>query len=146
MNTFQARYQAPQLRASDADRDAVVATLSENYQAGRLTTEELEDRTGKALAARTFGDLQALTADLPGPVASAPQPGPVPPTPGATPRYGGPSRRLWFLVPVVLIGLAILRTGLLVGSGHAGFWIIIPIALIALRLGLLGRRSRRRRF
>jgi hypothetical protein len=144
MSTFQARYQAPQMRASDADRDAVVATLSENYQAGRLTTEELEDRTGQALAARTFGDLQALTADLPGPVPTAPQPGPVPPMPGETSRYGGPARRLWFLIPVVLVGLAILRTGLLFGRGHGGFWIIIPIVLIALRLGAFGRRNRRR--
>jgi hypothetical protein len=143
MNTFQARYQAPQLRASDADRDAVVATLSENYQAGRLTSEELEDRTGQALAARTFGDLQALTADLPGPVPSAPRPGPVPPAPGDTDGCG-PGRRLWFLMPVVLVGFVILRTGLLFGGGHGGFWLIIPIVLIALRLGAFGRRNRRR--
>jgi hypothetical protein len=144
MNTFQARYQAPQMRASDADRDAVVATLSENYQAGRLTSEELEDRTGQALAARTFGDLQALTADLPGPVPSAPQPGPLPPAPGDTARYDRPGRRLWFLIPVVLVAFAILRTGLLFGGGHGGFWLIIPIVLIALRLGAFGRRNRRR--
>jgi uncharacterized protein DUF1707 len=144
MNTFQARYQAPQLRASDADRDAVVATLSENYQAGRLTSEELEDRTGQALAARTFGDLQALTADLPGPVPSAPRPGPVPPAPGDTDGYDRPGRRLWFLIPVVLVGFVILRTGLLFGGGHGGFWLIIPIVLIALRLGAFGRRNRRR--
>ena len=47
MNMTQARSPAAQLRASDADRDAVVATLSESYQPGRLTTEELEERTGR---------------------------------------------------------------------------------------------------
>jgi hypothetical protein len=36
-----------------------------HYQAGRLTTEELEDRTGRALQARTTADLAALFTDLP---------------------------------------------------------------------------------
>jgi len=32
---------------------------------GRLTRDELDARTGQALAARTYADLAALTADLP---------------------------------------------------------------------------------
>jgi DUF1707 SHOCT-like domain len=56
---------APDLRASDADRDAVVAALSEHYQAGRLTADEFSDRSGRALAARTGQDLAAVLADLP---------------------------------------------------------------------------------
>lgn len=35
------------MKASDADRDAVVAALSEHFQAGWLTSEELEERTGR---------------------------------------------------------------------------------------------------
>jgi len=54
-----------EMRASDADRDAVLSDLSENFQAGRLTTEEFEDRTGRALAARTWGELKDLLRDLP---------------------------------------------------------------------------------
>ena len=53
------------LRVSDADRDRAIAELSEHYQAGRLTTEEFEDRTGRALQARTTADLAALFTDLP---------------------------------------------------------------------------------
>lgn len=53
------------MRASDADRDAVLSDLSANFQAGRLTPEELEDRTGRALAARTWGELKDLLRDLP---------------------------------------------------------------------------------
>jgi len=68
-------YAAPQMKASDADRDAVLAVLSEHFQAGRLTSQELEERTGTALAARTHGELAALTSDLPGPVPAA---GPAP--------------------------------------------------------------------
>ncbi len=138
MSTFQARYQAPQMKASDADRDAVVSVLSENYQAGRLTTEELDDRTGQALAARTFGELQALTADLPGPVPPAPQPGPVPTMPGETARYGRSARRLPLVIALVAV-IAIARVGFSLGTGHSGFWWLIPIALIVLRLGMFRR-------
>jgi hypothetical protein len=42
------------MRASDADRDAVVSDLSEHFQAGRLTAGEFDDRTGQALTARTL--------------------------------------------------------------------------------------------
>ncbi|HYV79812.1 MAG TPA: DUF1707 domain-containing protein, partial [Streptosporangiaceae bacterium] len=54
MNAAQERYRLPQMRASDADRDAVVAALSEHFQTGRLTREELDERTGRALTARTL--------------------------------------------------------------------------------------------
>jgi hypothetical protein len=144
MNTFQASYQAPQMKASDADRDAVVSALSENFQAGRLTSEELEERTGRALAARTFGELQALTADLPGPVPPAPQPGPVPTMPGETARYGRSVRRLPLVIAVLAV-IAIARVGLSLGPGHSGIWWLIPIALIALRLGMFRRGSGFRR-
>ena len=36
MNAAQDRYRLPQMRASDADRDAVVAALSEHFQMGRV--------------------------------------------------------------------------------------------------------------
>lgn len=58
---------APDLRASDADRDAVLTELSTHYQAGRLTAAEFDDRSGRALTARTGHDLAELLADLPGP-------------------------------------------------------------------------------
>src|ERR1700683_5825541 len=60
MNAAQDRYRPPQIRASDADRDAVVAALSEHFEAGRLTTEELEKRTGQALGAPTGGQVAQL--------------------------------------------------------------------------------------
>src|SRR6516165_5770195 len=66
MSTATKDYPSGSLRVSDADRDRAIAELSEHYQAGRLTTEELEDRTGRALAARTAADLTALFTDLPG--------------------------------------------------------------------------------
>ncbi|MFC0555098.1 DUF1707 domain-containing protein [Planotetraspora thailandica] len=55
---------AAELRASDADRERVIAALAEAAGDGRLTHDEHEERVGQAYAARTLGDLAALTADL----------------------------------------------------------------------------------
>ena len=57
--------QNPQLRASDVDRELVASQLRRHATAGRLTLAELDDRLGWAYAAKTFGDLQKLTSDLP---------------------------------------------------------------------------------
>ena len=57
--------QAPRdLRASDADRDRVLAMLAEAMSDGRLTAEEHADRVQRAFSARTLGELAELTADL----------------------------------------------------------------------------------
>ena len=53
------------LRASHADRDRVVETLTGAAGDGRLTAEELDERVEAALTARTMGELAVLTADLP---------------------------------------------------------------------------------
>jgi DUF1707 SHOCT-like domain len=53
------------LRASDADREHVVERLREAAAEGRLLAEELEHRLGAALSARTYGELDAVVADLP---------------------------------------------------------------------------------
>lgn len=52
--------------ASDADRDAAVQQLSDAFSQGRLSSSELEDRTSKALAARTHGQLDDVLHDLGG--------------------------------------------------------------------------------
>src|SRR5580692_6292946 len=98
MNAVQDRYRPPQIRASDADRDAVVAALSEHFQAGRLTTEELEERTGQALPARTLGQFDELTADLPALRPAAP---PVP----VTPRRPGYLVLMPIVVPVAALAI-----------------------------------------
>jgi Domain of unknown function (DUF1707) len=53
------------LRVSDAERDVTLKVLNENAAVGRLTLDELEDRAGKAIGAKTRGELAALTTDLP---------------------------------------------------------------------------------
>lgn len=55
----------PALRASDEDRERLVDELNEHAVAGRLDTDELEDRLQAAYAARTTAELDALRRDLP---------------------------------------------------------------------------------
>ncbi len=53
------------LRVSDAERDATLRRLGDHAAVGRLTLDELEERSGRALAAKTRGELATLTSDLP---------------------------------------------------------------------------------
>jgi len=57
------------LRASDADRERVVAVLAEAAGDGRLTLEEHTERVHRAYRARTLGELARLTEDLVAPSA-----------------------------------------------------------------------------
>jgi Flp pilus assembly protein TadB len=123
------------LRVSDADRDRAIAELSEHYQAGRLTTEEFEDRSGRALAARTSADLAALFTDLPrrqAPVTSAAS---APASPGRS----WPAR-----VPVVPVAILAVVVVLALLGGHPFHFAWLPVvAIIVVRL-LVGGRGRRR--
>jgi hypothetical protein len=55
----------PEIRASDADRDRVAAELREHSVEGRITMDELNERLEATYSARTLGELQVVTADLP---------------------------------------------------------------------------------
>jgi hypothetical protein len=63
---------AGEMRASDAERDAVVARLTEGFAAGRLSHDTFMYRMGAVLKTRHRADLPALHADLP---ATPPEPG-----------------------------------------------------------------------
>jgi Domain of unknown function (DUF1707) len=76
----------PAWLASSADRERAVGVIRAGFTEGRLTQDELADRIARAYAARTYGDLWGLTADLPAgalPYPDAPYPGA--PYPGAPP-------------------------------------------------------------
>jgi hypothetical protein len=63
----------PALRASDSDREQIAERLRQATAEGRLQTDELEQRLGTALSARTYGELEPLVADLPEPPAAPPR-------------------------------------------------------------------------
>lgn len=55
------------LRASDADRAAVARRLQVAVDEGRLDLSDYDERLRDTYAARTYGDLERVTADLPAP-------------------------------------------------------------------------------
>ncbi len=70
----------PEVRAADADRERVAELLRRAHDEGRLDLDEFDERVTAAWAARTYGDLDALTVDLPPPaLAAAPPAVPEPP-------------------------------------------------------------------
>jgi hypothetical protein len=52
------------LRASDADREQVIAVLKSAFMQGRLTKDEFDLRVGQVFVSRTYTDLDVLTADI----------------------------------------------------------------------------------
>jgi Domain of unknown function (DUF1707) len=56
---------ASSLRIGNAEREATAANLREHYAHGRLTLEEFQERLNSVFDARTQGDIEGLTADLP---------------------------------------------------------------------------------
>ena len=66
-------YPRADIRLSDAERDQAITELGEHFQAGRLTQEEFDDRSGRALQARTGRPHRAVHR----PAASRRRPTPV---------------------------------------------------------------------
>jgi Domain of unknown function (DUF1707) len=79
-------------RASDADREFIAERLRNAAAEGRILSEELEHRLEATFAARTYGELNAIVADLP----------------RETPRPGRPSRIPVRLRPATIVALVIL--------------------------------------
>jgi len=116
----------PALRASDADRDQVVEQLSLHFQAGRLTSDEFDERSTQALQARTLGDLDGLLTDLPALPAADPAPAGQA---QVTRRDSGVSAAAGMLgvLAVVAVIVVLSRTG----YGFVGGWgFIIPILIV----------------
>jgi hypothetical protein len=91
-------------RASDAEREAVVARLHDAASEGRLTVEELGERIDAAYAATTRAELAPLTADLPDV--------PMPTATASAPAAGGPPART----------TSSLVLGILGGGDRKGRW------------------------
>ncbi|MDP9776455.1 hypothetical protein J2S58_000078 [Nakamurella flavida] len=83
------------LRASNQDREQVAVALHTAMAEGRIEVPELEERLDAVYRAKTLGELEPLTSDLPGhrPVTAAgvalPAPPPEPGSPGIVSRVGG---------------------------------------------------------
>ena len=85
------------MRSSAADRERAIDVLKAAFAEGRLTWDELKQRSERVYQSRTYADLAVLTADLPvGPLGTLPQQAAVPPVPysaAPTPYPVVPPRR-----------------------------------------------------
>ena len=116
----------PAWLAASADRERAVGVLRAGFTEGRLTQEELDDRVAQAYAARTYGQLWALTADLPAGGLPYPQfapgPGALVPVEPAVPSHWKPAAAL-IITALVIFTLAALITAVI--TAHTGQAVII---------------------
>ncbi len=132
----------PSMRASDSDRENVVASLREHTVAGRLTQDEFEERMRAAYGAKTYGELAELTKDLPielGRRGDAGAAGPV----DLSAYNTQPARANWMRNgPVAGFGGVFAINTLIwaivcASSGHLIYfwpvWLLIPLALGVMR-------------
>ncbi len=110
----------PAWLAASADRERAVGVLRAGFTEGRLSQEELDDRVAQAYAARTYGQLWALTADLPAGALPCPQfpqgHGGLVPQEAAPPSHWKPAATL-IITALVIFTLAALITAII--TAHA---------------------------
>jgi hypothetical protein len=121
----QADAQHDALLVSDAERDQVCRRLSAAFSEGRITSPELDERTSRALAARTYGDLEDVMVGLEPPVATSYRP--------VVPGHPLPQRsvlpRLVFWLVGLLTAPFIFVGGALVLSGESIFFGLVLLML-----------------
>jgi hypothetical protein len=147
----------PHLRAADADRTALAEVLGEHMAAGRLTLAEYDERVTRAYAAKTYGELAEITADLPalprqrsaaGSTAAevpASGPDPVPPARAHRSRGVADAWRAWLTTAIIVTTIWLLTS---FSSGEADYfwpiWVIGPWGAVLLASTITGggRRGR----
>jgi uncharacterized protein DUF1707 len=135
MDTPTGDFQRGAIRVSDAERDQAVAELSEHYQSGRLTLDEFDDRSNRALQAKTGSDLSGLFTDLPKTAVAGPAAAPVPPVPAGSGlrRRGGPSvARVVIACVIAAIVIGNVAGSVVVGSNHVQVHIgwLVPVIVL----------------
>jgi Domain of unknown function (DUF1707)/Domain of unknown function (DUF4190) len=107
-------------RAANADRDRALDVLKAGFAEGRLTKGEYDNRAGRVLAARTYGELGSLIADLP------------------TGPFGGPVRYPGAVQP---LRAAVNSTA--VAALTCGIAVFLTMGLTAIPAIVLGHSARR---
>jgi uncharacterized protein DUF1707 len=137
------------LRASHADRERVIGTLTAAYAYGLVTKDEFDARVSQTFAARTYAELAVITADIPAGLAPAPpplRPAPVKASPPVAANVTAGDRAIMaaaivaalamvaalFAGPVPLAGLLVL-----VAAGSAF------VSLFLLRIQMRSQRTKR---
>ena len=120
--------EAPDLLASDAERDRHAEWLREHAAQGRIAVEELSQRLDRAYAARTRRELAALVRDLPAIPA---------PRERGEPEDRGRRELRGHLISFVLVNLLLVGIWAMTGGGY--FW---PVwSLLGWGVGLVAHAS-----
>jgi hypothetical protein len=127
-----------EIRASDSDRESVVAILRDAHGEGRLTLDEFDERMNAAYSARTWASLRELTRDLPADPALGAGPGRM--RPAVYQLQGAPPARRTHLGPMLPV-LALVWVAL-AGAGHSGGLVVITAVLIFIMVVRLTARHR----
>jgi Domain of unknown function (DUF1707) len=122
------------LRAADADREHVAERLRHATAEGRLRPDELEERLEATFSARSYGELDAVVADLPHPPARRHRPA-VAPWMVLAAALG-----LTVAIPLILVVIAAVLFVVLPVAATLAFW----LAVCWWFFGHRGRPARRR--
>lgn len=124
------------MRAADRDRERTVEILREAYAEGRLDHTELDERTGAAFRARTWGELRRLVADIPPPDPNAGLPAGELGRPASRARHRPPARRA---LSLSVLMLALLLACVVIGAAARNIAVVAVAALagsaVAIRRG-----------
>jgi ferric-dicitrate binding protein FerR (iron transport regulator) len=121
----------PDLRASDADREAIGERLRKSHAEGRLDVQEFQERLDRCLQAKTVGELEQLVSDLP---------------------RERPKERPFRLQRLAMVPLLVVLFGAIVIAaavwhhGAPGLWALFPLFFLARFLLWPYRRWHRRGF
>lgn len=135
----------PHLRASDAERDAVAEVLREAHAEGRLSVTEFAERLDAVYAARTFGELEPLTADLPTSPPARPRTGDEA-RPARRDAAGSGQRAAWAVWAVAVLVNLLVWAGVSLSAGDWVYfwpgWVAGPWGAVLLVRTLTGAARR----
>jgi Domain of unknown function (DUF1707) len=121
------------LRVGDREREAVAAILRQQHVEGRLDTVEFQERLERCLAAKTYRELDQLTADFPS---------------QETEQGRGARARAWPSWPLAPLPLAVIPlaviAAIVLSGGHL-FWLVFPVFFFLVARPLLWRSIGRHR-
>lgn len=121
---YEFRPRDPNLRAGDADREAIFEQLRRHHAEGRLDAEEFQQRIDACYHAKTMGELHGLLSDLPRDERDRP---------ANWPWAGGRGLRYWRLAafPLIPILITLLVLGSIAHHGFGALFIIVPLFFLA---------------
>jgi len=126
------------MRVSDAERQGVADRLAAHYADGRLDQGEFDERSGRAMSAKTRADLNGLLNDLPEPhgsLGTGPSGAPGIPATGAMVSRHSHGHPLLAVAVVAIVIIAVAQSAWFIASW---LWVAIIALIVLAATGHLG--------